>query len=135
MNFLSIVKYSLILTVVKTSVSTASTMYFGVENLAILSPSELFIYQYIPIILVSLLVLFFYSRIQSSRTLLHLLAVVSLSELFGFAVVSILMGEFYFSPTWFIDVLIAALIIVLSAIIGSKIRTLTELSDNKKRRK
>lgn len=127
LNFLSILKYSLILIVVKTSVSIASTMYFGVENLTILSPSDLFIYQYIPLILVSLLVLSFYARTQSSRTLLHLLAVVSLSELFG----SILMGELYVSPTWFIDLPIAALIIGLSAIIGSKIRTLTKLPHNK----
>ncbi|KUM54697.1 hypothetical protein AR688_15580 [Rheinheimera sp. EpRS3] len=131
LNFLSILKYSLILILVKTSVSIASTMYFGVENLAILSPSDLFIYQYIPLILVSLLVLSFYARTQSSRTLLHLLAVVSLSELFGFAVVSILMGELYVSPTWFIDLPIAALIIGLSAIIGSKIRALTKLPHNK----
>ena len=63
--------------------------------------------------------------------MLHLLAAVSLSELFGFAVVSILMGEFYVSPTWVIDLLIVALVIGLSAIIGSKFMALTKLPHNK----
>jgi len=87
--------------------------------------------QYIPAILVSLLVLSFYARTLRSRILLHLLAVVSLSELFGFAVVSILMGEFYVPPTWFIDLPIAVLVIGLSAIIGSKLMALIKLPHNK----
>ena len=131
LNFLSILKYSLILFAIQTAVSTASTVLYGVENLASQSQSNLFIYQYFPSILVSLLVLSFYAKTLRSRILLHLLAVVSLSELFGFAVVSILMGEFYVSPTWFIDLPIAALVIVLSAIINSKVMTLTKLSHNK----
>ena len=131
LNLLSIIKYSLILFVIQTAVSTASTMVYGVDDLANQSPSDFFIYQYIPSILASLLVLSFYAKTQSSRTLLHLLAVVSLSELLSFIVVSILMEEFYVSPTWFIDLPITALIIGLSAIIGRKIRTLTKLPHNK----
>ena len=131
LNFLSILKYSLILLVIKTAVSTASTMLYGADNLASQSPSDLFIYHYIPSILVSLLVLSFYAKTQSSHTLLHLLAVVSLSELFGFALVSILMGDFYVSPTWFIDLPIAVLTIGLAAIIGNKVRGLNKLPHNK----
>lgn len=131
MNFLSIIKYSLILFVIQTAVSTASTILNGVDNLVSQSPSNLLMYRYIPTILVSLLVLSFYARTLRSRILLHLLAVVSLSELFGFALVSILMGEFYVSPTWFIDLPIAALVIGLSAIIGSKFMALTKFSHNK----
>ena len=131
MNLLSIIKYSLILFVIQTAVSTASTMVYGVDDLANQSPSDFFIYQYIPSILASLLVLSFYAKTQSSRTLLHLLAVVSLSELLSFIVVSILMEEFYVSPTWFIDLPITALVIGLSAIIGSKVMTLTKFPHNK----
>ncbi|ABX48900.1 hypothetical protein G3485_20300 [Shewanella baltica] len=131
LNFLSILKYSLILFVIQTAVSTASTMLNDVDNLASRSPSNLLMYHYIPTILVSLLVLSFYAKTQRNWILLHLLAVFSLSELFGFAVVSILMGEFYVSPTWFIDLPIAALVIGLSAIIGSKVMALTKLPHNK----
>lgn len=131
MNFLSIVKYALTLLVIKTAVSTALTMLYGADNLASQSPSNLFIYHYIPSILVSLLVLSFYAKTQSSQTLLHLLAAVSLSELFGLALVSILMGEFYVSPTWFIDLPIAVLTIGLAAIIGRKVRGLNKLPHNK----
>ncbi|MGI2219569.1 hypothetical protein ACRN94_21705 [Shewanella baltica] len=131
MNFLSILKYSLILFAIQTAVSTASTMLNGVDNLASRSPSNLLMYHYIPTILVNLLVLSFYAKTQRRRILLHLLAVVSLSELFGFAVVSILMGEFYVSPTWFIDLPIAALVIGFSAIIGCKVMALTKLPHNK----
>ena len=131
MNFLSIFKYSLILFVIKTAVSTASAALYGVDNLVSQSPSNLFIYHYIPSILVSLLVLSCYAKTQSSQTLLHLLAVVSLSELFGFALVCILMGEFYVSPTWFIDLPIAVLTIGLAAIIGRKVRVLNKLLHNK----
>jgi len=131
LNFLSILKYSLILFVIQTAVSTASTMLNDVNNLASRSPSNLLMSQYIPAILVSLLVLSFYARTLRSRILLHLLAVVSLSELFGFAVVSILMGEFYVPPTWFIDLPIAVLVIGLSAIIGSKLMALIKLPHNK----
>lgn len=131
MNCLSILKYSLILFVIRTLVSTASTMLFGVDNLPRQTPSDFIIHQYIPSILVSLVILSFYAKTQSSQTLLHLLAVILLSELFAFAVVSILMVEFYVSPTWFIDLPIAVLIIGLSAFIGHKLRTLTKLPHNK----
>lgn len=131
LNFLSILKYSLILFAIQTAVSTVSTMLYGVDKLASQSPLNLFTHQYIPSILVSLVVLTFYAKTQNSQILLHLLAVVSLSELLGFAVVSILMMEVYMPPTWFIDLPITALIIVLSAIIGRKVRGLTKLPRNK----
>lgn len=131
MNFLSILKYSLILFVIQTAVSTASTMLNGVDNLASRSPSNLLMYHYIPTILASLLVLSLYAKTQRSRILLHLLTVVLLSELFGFALVSILMGELYVSPTWFIDLPIAVLTIGLAAIIGCKARVLNKLPHNK----
>ncbi|PKM20288.1 MAG: hypothetical protein CVV11_01870 [Gammaproteobacteria bacterium HGW-Gammaproteobacteria-15] len=130
-NFLSIIKYSLILFVIQTAVSTTSTILNSVDNLASQSPSNLLMYRYIPTILVSLLVLSFYAKSLRSQIWLHLLAVVSLSELFGFALVSILMGEFYVSPTWFIDLPIVALVIGLSAIIGSKFMVLTKFPHNK----
>ncbi|MCG9754064.1 hypothetical protein L1D40_02340 [Shewanella insulae] len=131
MNFLSILKYSVIYFVIQTLVSTASTMLFGVGNLASQSPSDLIIFKYIPSILVSLVILSFYAKTQSRQVLLHLLAVVSISELVAFAFVSILLGELHVSPIWPIDLSIAALVIGLSAIIGGKMRALTKLSHNK----
>jgi len=50
LNFLSVLKYSLILFVIQTAVSTASTILNGVDNLASQSPSNLLMYQYIPTI-------------------------------------------------------------------------------------
>ncbi|WLQ11320.1 hypothetical protein O5O45_16360 [Hahella aquimaris] len=122
MNFLSILKYSLILFVVEVLVGMASTMLWGADNYKSQPLLDYFICQYLPLILPSLLVLSYYAKVQAHNTLPHLVAVVSICGFLGFIIFSALMGEWFFSPLWFIDIPMSALTIGVAMIIGRSLR-------------
>ncbi|MDG9671642.1 hypothetical protein ONV78_28155 [Hahella sp. CR1] len=121
MNFLSILKYSLILFVAGVSMSAAYTVLWG-EDLASQSSLDFLFYQYLPINLVCLLVLSYYAKVQVRYTIFHLIAAVSISDLLGVIITSILMGEWFVSPLWVIDFPVTVITIGVAMIIGRSLR-------------
>ena len=126
MNWLSILKYSVLLFFAQTAMSTLTTLLIGPDNLAPLSAMEIFTYRYLPSIFISILVLAFFAKSQISHTFSHLLVAVLISVLLGLVMVSVLMGELYISPMWFIDLLFAAIAILVAMFIGNNFRGLNK---------
>ena len=122
MNWRSILKFSVILFAAKTATSTLCTLFIGVDDLTKQSTNGFFIYQYVPAVVVGLVVLIFYAKQQIAKTLLHLTIAVTISELLGLVVVSALMGSLYFAPTWVIDLPIAVITILVATFIGGYFR-------------
>jgi len=119
LNWSSIIKFSLILSIAQIAIGTLSTLLIGADNLVKQSATEMFTYQYFPSALAGLVVLVFYAKQQFTKTLLHLTIAVTISTLLGFVVVSTLMGSLYFSPTWVIDLPIAVVSILVATFVGS----------------
>ena len=122
LNWPSIIKFSLILLIAQTAIGTLTALLVGVENLVKQSANEMFAYHYLPSVLVGLVVLIFYAKQQSTKTLLHLTIAVTMSTLLDLVGVSALMGSLYFSPTWVIDLPIAVITILVATLIGSYFR-------------
>lgn len=122
LNWFSILKFSVILFAAQTATSTLSTLVIGVDDLSKQTVGEFFVYQYLPSVLVGLVVLIFYAKQQFAKTLLHLTIAVIVSMLLGHVVVSLLQGSLYIAPTWVIDLPIAVVTILLATFIGGFIR-------------
>ena len=128
LNWFSILKYSVILSFAQTAMGSLTTLFVGVDNLAFIALGNMIIYQYVPSVLVSILVLVFYAKSQVLHTFIHLLVTVLISSFFGFLAVSALLGELYFSPTWFIDLPLAVIIILVALFIGNRLRGINEIA-------
>ena len=128
LNWFSILKYFVILSFAQTAMGSLTTLFIGVDNLAFIAPGNMIIYQYVPSVLVSILVLVFYAKSQVLNTFMHLLVTVLISSFFGFLAVSALLGEIYLSPTWFIGLPITVITILVALFIGSRLRGINEIA-------
>ena len=122
LNWSSIIKFSVFHFVALTLVSTLTTLLIGADNLDKQSGSDLLIHFQIPSVIVGSIVLIIFVKNQQSKVLLHLLITVAISSVVAFVIVSVLRGAIYISPTWFIDLLIAALTILAAMFIGGYFR-------------
>jgi uncharacterized membrane protein len=122
LNWSSIIKFSVFHFVALTLVSTLTTLLIGGDNLHKQLPMDLLLYFQIPSAFIGIVVLAFFAKKQIKHTLLHLILAVAISASIGLISVSVIMGEFYFAPTWVVDFPVAALTILVATFIGSYFR-------------
>ncbi len=122
LNWSSIIKFSVFHFVALTLVSTLTTLLIGADNLDKQLPTDLLLYFQIPSAFIGIVVLAFFAKKQITHTLLHLTLAVAISASIGFVIVSVIMGELYFAPTWLIDLPIAAFTILVATFIGGYFR-------------
>lgn len=112
-----IVKYTLIMFVLLTALSTFTSMVIGVENLAALSFDEYFTYQLLPSSILAIFIYALMARLDSVKAWIYATIVFIFNSILGFLIISLLMQELYISPTWFVELPLS----VFSAIAGTLI--------------
>jgi len=115
-----IIKYTLLIFVLYIALSTFTSMIVGVDNLAALSFGEYFTFQLLPS---SVLAVFLYA-IMANRSVTkawsYAATVFSFGFILGVIIVSAIMQELYISPTWFIELPISLVSVILGTFIGIK---------------
>ena len=110
-----IVKYTFIILVALTALSTFTSMVIGVDNLAALSFGEYFIYRLLP---PSTLAVFMYALMAKrdvAKAWSYAASVFMLGFLLSALILSLLMQELYIPPTWFVELPLS----IASAIVGT----------------
>ncbi|WP_441004620.1 hypothetical protein [Pseudocolwellia agarivorans] len=125
MNWSSIIKFSAFHFVVLTLLSTLTTLLIGADNLDKQAGSDLLLYFKLPSFIVGSIILSLFAKKQESKVLLHLLITVAISSVVSTAIVSVLMQTVFISQTWFIDLPISAISILLAIFIGIRLRGIT----------
>ncbi|MCG9731885.1 hypothetical protein L1D44_19030 [Shewanella sp. Isolate13] len=125
MNWSSIIKFSAFHFVALTLLSTLTTLLIGADNLDKQAGRDLLLYFKLPSFIVGSIILTLFAKTQESKVLLHLLITVAISSVVATAIVSVLMQTVFISPTWFIDLPISAISILLAIFIGVRFRGIT----------
>ncbi|WP_019027785.1 hypothetical protein [Colwellia piezophila] len=122
MNWSSIIKFSAFHFVVLTLLSTLTTLLIGADNLDKQTGRDLLIYFKLPSFIVGSIILTLFAKTQAAKVSLHLIIIVVISSVVAIAIVSALMGAVYISPTWFVDLPISAISILVAIFIGGYFR-------------
>lgn len=125
MNWSSIIKFSAFHFVALTLLSTLTTLLIGADNLDKQAGRDLLLYFKLPSFIVGSIILTLFAKTQETKVLLHLLITVVISSVVATAIVSVLMQTLFISPTWFIDLPISAISILLAIFIGVRFRGIT----------
>ena len=125
MNWSSIIKFSAFHFVALILLSTLTTLLIGAGNLDKQAGRDLLLYFKLPSFIVGSIILTLFAKTQKSKVLLHLLITVVISSVVATAIVSVLMQTVYISPTWFIDLPISAISILVAIFIGDRFRGIT----------
>jgi hypothetical protein len=125
LNWSSIIKFSAFHFVALTLLSTLTTLLIGADNLDKQAGRDLLLYFELPSFIVGSIILTLFAKTQESKVLLHLLITVVISSVIATAIVSVLMQTVYISPTWFIDLPISAISILVAIFIGVRFRGIT----------
>ncbi|MFB2682850.1 MULTISPECIES: hypothetical protein [Shewanella] len=112
-----IVKYTLIMFVLLTALSTFTSTVIGVENLAALSFGEYFTYQLLPSSILAISIYALMAKLDSVKAWSYATIVFIFNFILEWLILSLLMQELYIPPTWFIELPLS----VLSAITGTLI--------------
>ena len=118
MNWSSIFKFSILHFVALTLLSTFVTLLIGSDNLDKQSGQEFLVYFKLPSFIAGSIILGLFAKSQKTKTLLHLLITSAISSIIAIVIVSLLMGELFISPTWFIDLPLDLISILVAIFIG-----------------
>ena len=110
-----IVKYTFIILVALTALSTFTSMVIGVDNLAALSFGEYFIYQLLPPSMLAVAMYALMAKRDVAKAWSYAASVFLFGFLLGTLILSLLMQKLYIPPTWFVELPLS----IASAIVGT----------------
>ena len=123
MNSLRIVKYTLVMLVLNTVLSTFITLIIGSDNLALLSFGKYFTYQLLPSYLLSAAIYTVMAKRNVVKAWNYALSVYLLSFIVETVIVSILLQTLFISPLWFVEVPLSIAFAIVGTVIGIKLGT------------
>ena len=123
LNSLRIVKYTLVMLVLNTVLSTFITLIIGSDNLASLSFGKYFTYQLLPSYLLSAAIYTVLAKRNVVKAWNYALSVYLLSFIVGTVIVSILLQTLFISPLWFVEVPLSIAFAIVGTVIGIKLGT------------
>jgi len=115
-----IVKYTLIMFVLLTALSTFTSVVIGVDNLAALSFGEYFTYQLMPPSLLAVAMYALMAKRDSAKAWRYTASVFLFGFLMGMLILSLLMQELYIPPTWFVELPLSVASAIFGTLIGIK---------------
>ncbi|MBA6251791.1 hypothetical protein H4J57_19255 [Colwellia sp. BRX8-7] len=125
MNWSRIIKFSAFHFVALTLLSTLTTLLIGADNLDKQEGIDLLLYFKLPSFFVGSIILTLFAKAQESNVLLHLSLTEVISSVVATFIVSLLMQTVYISPTWFIDLPLTVISILVAIFIAGKFRGIT----------
>ena len=108
-----------------TLLSTLTTLLIGADNLDKQEGIDLLLYFKLPSFFVGSIILTLFAKAQESNVLLHLSLTEVISSVVATFIVSLLMQTVYISPTWFIDLPLTVISILVAIFIAGKFRGIT----------
>ncbi len=123
LNSLRIVKYTLVMLVLGTVLSTFITLIIGSDNLASLSFGKYFTYQLLPSYLLNAGIYTVLAKRNVVKAWNYALSVYLLSFIVGTVIVSILLQTLFISPLWFVEVPLSIAFAIVGTVIGIKLGT------------
>lgn len=115
-----IVKYTFIMFVLYTALSTFTSVVIGVDNLAALSFGEYFTYQLMPPSLLAVAMYALMAKRDSAKAWRYTASVFLFGFLMGMLILSLLMQELYIPPTWFVELPLSVASAIVGTLIGIK---------------
>lgn len=120
MKALRIAKYSILMFASLTALSTFTSMVIGFDNLSALTLAEYFGYQLLPSSILAAALYALMAKRGSDKPWFYAMTVFLISLMLGSITLSLLMQEFYVSPTWFIELPLSAFSAIIGTLIGIK---------------
>jgi membrane protease YdiL (CAAX protease family) len=124
LNSLRIVKYTLVMLVLNTVLSTFITLKIGSDNLASLSFGKYFTYQLLPSYLLNAGIYTVMAKHNVVKAWNYALSVYLLGFIVGTVIVSILLQTLFIPPLWFVEVPLSIAFAIVGTVIGIKLGTL-----------
>tara|TARA_B100000315_G_scaffold99423_1_gene91475 strand:- start:4298 stop:4765 length:468 start_codon:yes stop_codon:yes gene_type:complete len=124
LNSLRVVKYTLVMLVLDTVLSTFITLIIGSDNLASLSFGKYFTYQLLPSYLLNAAIYTVMAKRNVVKAWNYGLSVYLLSFIVGTIIVSILLQTLLVPPLWFVEVPLSIAFAIGGTVIGIKLGTL-----------
>ena len=106
--------------VLYTALSTFTSVVIGVDNLAALSFGEYFTYQLMPPSLLAVAMYALMAKRDSAKAWRYTASVFLFGFLMGMLILSLLMQELYFPPTWFVELPLSVASAIFGTLIGIK---------------
>lgn len=115
-----IVKYTFIILVVLSTLSTFTSIVIGVDNLVTLSFGEYFTYQLLPPSVLAIALYALMAKRDAAKAWSYGAIVFLLGSLSGILILSLIMQKLYSPPTWFIELPLSLASAMIGTLIGIK---------------
>ncbi|WP_157533421.1 hypothetical protein ACJJIP_04645 [Microbulbifer sp. VTAC004] len=127
MNWIRILKFSILLFISLTTLSTCISYFWGISALEYGKSKEFFLLSYGASSLLSIVILSILAKKQEDFTFLHCTITCVICWLFSTATLAILLETIYYPKTWIIDAPITIVEISIATLIGVMIRRVNSL--------